>query len=94
MKIIKLFASIFLVLSLTLPLSTCQGPVDEGSSSESKRIQRYVVSDITALSEWGWVIPFVLPLSLVLVMYRKPETIIKEIFFIAAQLICIEQKFN
>ena len=87
MKKIKLLAGILLVLSLTLPLSTCTSIVHEINSNSTQEVsksevqtkERYLVSVENSPFEWMWVASFFLPLGLTIATYKKRPTLISEI---------------
>ena len=76
MYLLRIVFALGLVFSLTLPLSTCGGGVEEGNHRQVERTKRYIVSEDSSISEWLWAVTFVLPFGIT-VAIRKRKTSIK-----------------
>ncbi|WP_460052427.1 hypothetical protein [Sessilibacter sp. MAH2] len=76
MYILRIFFGLLLVFSLTLPLSTCSGPIEEGNQAQPDLIERYIISDFGSTSQWLSVLTFIIPLAAA-ISIRNQKGIIK-----------------
>ena len=67
------------MLSLVLPLSTCTGVVEEGSSTQAEPMERYIISKDNSVSEWLWVSAFVVPFGISTVLRKKEANVKAEL---------------
>ena len=60
-----------LILSLTLPMSTCSTALEEGSDRYVHSVERYIVTSESTFRDWLWVLGFSVPFGISLIVYRK-----------------------